>query len=155
MGEYVVCITAAAILLAILNRISGEEGSGSTLLRLAGGIFLTIIITQPLFGVDLSEIGRNAKEFYISGTRASDAGVSLAGGALSESISSQLETYIRDKAAAYNSDLRTEVTLDENFQPIYIRIKGNISPFAKTQLQNTIEADLGIAKENQLWISPP
>jgi hypothetical protein len=116
---------------------------------------MTLIIAQPVFDVNLTELCATARECYYIGTNASNTGVALASDALNESISDRVETYIKDKAAAYGSDLKAEVQLDENFQPRQVRIAGKISPYAKTQMQSTIEIDLGIAKENQLWINFP
>ena len=35
--------------------------------------------------------------------------------------------------------------------PVAARIKGNVSPFAKSKLMDMMEKDLGISKERQQW----
>jgi hypothetical protein len=36
--------------------------------------------------------------------------------------------------------------------PISVEIRGSVSPYGKQQLTKLLEEELGIAKENQLWI---
>jgi hypothetical protein len=35
--------------------------------------------------------------------------------------------------------------------PEYVRISGNVAPYAKQQLINIIARELGVAEENQIW----
>jgi hypothetical protein len=53
-----------------------------------------------------------------------------------------------------HADIQVEVTVSTDALPIPVgvRIIGNVSPYVRTKLQQTLAEDLGIAKENQVWI---
>ena len=70
-------------------------------------------------------------------------------------ISRQTQSYILDKAQALGAMIEAEVGLSDErpFVPVSVTIKGNLSPYARQVLENIIQNDLGIRKEDQLWIS--
>ena len=69
-------------------------------------------------------------------------------------IKKQVEAYILDKAHSLDIDIEVEVAFAElrPLVPDAVTIKGAVSPYAKLQLQQMIADDLGIPKENQMWI---
>ena len=71
-----------------------------------------------------------------------------------QGISDRVEAYILDKAAQYGAQLTVTVALGSDAIPLpqRVTIQGNISPYGKTQLQSWIAENLGIAKEDQVWI---
>ena len=71
-------------------------------------------------------------------------------------IKEQTEAYILEKASALNADITVSVKLALDTQyptPESVHIKGNISPYARRLLSQTIQDDLGIASEDQVWSS--
>ena len=70
---------------------------------------------------------------------------------MADIIKAETEAYILDKASQLNVELSVEVTIDEENIPTAVTLSGEVSPYARRQLQEIIESDLGIAKENQRW----
>ena len=68
-------------------------------------------------------------------------------------INQRLETYILDKADVWGTALTVSFqNYGENMMPEQVVLRGKVSPYVKAQLQQSITSDLGIAKENQIWI---
>ena len=76
----------------------------------------------------------------------------MAGEAEGNIIKSRVQAYILDKADSFGTSLEVEVILDQDHIPVSVELQGNISPYARAQLTEIIEEDLGIPKEHQLWI---
>lgn len=155
LGRYILSVTAAALILGILSSMLDQKGSTAALLRLVGGLFLTFTIIQPVAGFDMADIAAFAEDFYAEGEAAAASGEWIASQERSAIIKEGVTAYILDKAEAYGTCLTVEVSLDEAEIPVELRISGHVSPYAKAKLESTIETDLGISKENQLWTGQP
>ena len=154
LREYVISVAAAAIIVGILmNLTSGKDTSG-VLLRLIAGLFLAFTVIRPIAGLDIGNIGTYFTALSEDGTAAVTEGENLARDAYCSYIKSQTEAYILDKAEGYGAELTVEVYLNEGDKvvPAGVRLRGNVSPYGKACLQNMMEEELGILKENQLWI---
>ena len=151
LGRYVLSVSTAALICGILTGMA-ENGGKKELFRLLGGVFLTIVIIQPLSRVDL-----DALLDLSFASRETDAAVQtkekLAREAMADIIKAETEAYILDKAAALNASVTVEVILEERGTPIPVEavISGEVSPYARRRLENILQTELGIAKENQRW----
>ena len=74
---------------------------------------------------------------------------------LHRSIKQELEAYILDKAAALDLKIRVNVKLDDHPLPgpESVVIEGTVPPYQKQVLEDILQSELGISKENQQWIS--
>ena len=154
VGRYIVSVSAAAILCGILKSILPSKSTNATLLNLAYGIFLSLVAIQPLAKIDLDALPVIQDTYLAEAQAASAQGQFLAQDTLGDIIKSQAEAYILDKARKLNVNLVVEVTLSDGDPPAptSVRLTGKISPYAKGCLETTIQEDLGIPKENQIWI---
>lgn len=154
LGKYILSVTAAAMIVGIVSGCVDSKSGAGAMLRLIGGLFLTFTIIQPIARLDFTALTAFAEDFSIDGEAASAQGEIIAGDTLRGIIKSEMEAYILDKAGLYQTELTVEVTLslDDVPTPESVRLSGAVSPYAKTKLQQMIEEDLGIPKENQLWI---
>ena len=57
-----------------------------------------------------------------------------------------------DKAHSLGADIQVEVMLSNEQYPVpkQVRLKGDVAPYARTQLIKFLE-ELGISEENQIW----
>ena len=153
VGAYLLSVSAAAVLCGLVRYFLGKKGTSAALGTMVAGIFLLMTILSPLGDFD------NLKWEDITGRwqeEAADAaalGSAEAKKAQDAIIKQQLEAYILDKATEYHAQLQVEVTLSETGAavPVGVSLRGAVSPYAKQQLQEIIEKDLGISKENQQW----
>lgn len=155
LSRYVFSVIAAAFIFGILSVMLDQRGSTGTLLRLMGGLFLTFTILSPIVKMDFSGITDFLERFTVEGEFASADGEEMAAEEYRTIIIRQVEAYILDKANELGLNLTVEVTLSDDELPETVTIRGSAGTYAKLQLQQIIEADLGIAKENQRWIGQP
>lgn len=153
LGRYVISVIAAAMVLGILKGFLNEKSGASSLLQLMGGLFLAFTLLSPAADFDFSGLSGFMNAFSVDAEQAAAYGENLARDELETIIKNRVEAYILDKATAFQAELSVEVTLDDTQVPESVWLQGDISPYGKRQLQKMMEEDLGIAKENQRWIS--
>ena len=152
--QYILSVTAAAIISGILQRFCSGKGSAGAIIKMLSGIFLLYALVMPLTDLSFSKFHNIAADFREEAQQAVTEGEILGNKALREYISDQVAAYILDKAEQYNATLNITVILSEDLMPVptQVRIMGRISPYGKLRLQDIIESDLGISKEQQIWI---
>ncbi len=154
MGSYVLSVTAAATILGIVSSLVDGKSTAGAFIKLIGGLYLSVVIIQPLARFDFDALTDWTLRFSAEGDAVAADGRLLARDALATRIMSETEAYILDKACSYRADVRADVTLsgDDIPVPVAVTICGSFSPIAKAQLQRTIETELDIPKEDQKWI---
>lgn len=154
LREYILSVTAAAILCGILRTLIGEKGTAAGIVKLICGLYLAFTVIRPVAQVELSEFSFFTAEIAEDAQEAVNAGEDFVRDSVSHIIKSETEAYILDKARTYGAEIQVEVILSDATQPIpeKIKIKGALSPYVKTQLQSMITEDLGIPKENLSWM---
>lgn len=117
------------------------------------GLVLAVIVLHPISGLQMEDLAFDLLPSAGEGERMADRGEKITRQAMADIIKSRTEAYILDKAAALEGSLTVKVTLSEDDipVPVGVTLSGNLSPYARSQLTNVIEKDLGISKENQLW----
>lgn len=151
--EYILSVTCAAILCAVLGSFFEKKGTVGILLKLIGGLFLAFTVVRPLLHIELADFTSVIQVYADDAEAAAVFGENYARDEISTIIKAEAEAYILDKAQSLGAELTAEVTLGSEDVPLPVTVvlKGSISPYAKTILVNAIEEDLGIAKENQVW----
>lgn len=154
LSQYLLRIISAAMILGILTGIIDKKTSSGALLRLIGGIFLALVMLQPLLHFDWSVLTSFAEDYTLDAYQAAIVGESLAREEYRAIIKAETEAYILDKACSYGQELTVEVTLSKDDPPVpeAVCIQGNVSPYAKSMLSNDLQENLMIRKEDQLWI---
>lgn len=151
--EYILCITAAAILCACVRSIVGEKGGAAQVLKLVCGLFLAFTAVRPIADIEIRDFGVFTADIQSQANAAALSGESYARESMADIIKSETEAYILDKAQDLNASIHVSVSvLDDDLTPGQVQIFGHISPYAKGQLQQIIERDLGISKEDQIWM---
>lgn len=157
LRSYILSVTAAALIFGIVSSFVDPKSSAGGLVKLIGGLYLTFVAIQPLANFDFDALEDFWQIISVDGRAVSTAGENLAKDAMADIIKDRTEAYILDKAGLYRAEISAEVTLsdDEIPVPVSVTIRGNISPYAKARLESTIETELDIPKENQVWIGTP
>lgn len=152
LREYMISVVAVAVICGCITSIP-QKGLNKELVKQLCGIFLVLTMIRPVFGWELSDF----TDFLIVDQKAASQaaldGEKLAFNDYAHIIKTETEAYILDKATALNASIDVEVTLDcaDIPVPVSVRISGEISPYAKQQLERVMENDLNITKENQKW----
>ena len=153
LSEYLLSVTGAAMISSVVLRLLEGRGSTAMVGKMVAGIFMALVVISPLSQVRISDVLDLMPDVTADAQEAAAAGEASAKNALAQSISTQLETYILDKAVQLGATLTVQVELTEDAIPIpcSVRLQGTISPYAKSKLQSIIRDELGIEKENQIW----
>lgn len=150
LRQYILGVTAAAMLCGAALSLS-PEGTSRELLRLLGGIVLTVCLLRPLAGGGFSLELPEPDPWQ--GEQIAAEGEKEAREALNRIIKSETEAYILDKAAALEASVEVEITLDQGDPPLPrdAVIRGRVSPYARGRLESILSSELGITKEHQQW----
>lgn len=152
LGSYVLSVISAAIIVAIISSFFDGKSGTAGIIKLVSGLFLTFVVISPLTKLDFSDVNAYLEQFALEGEESAAVGENLAHEAEADIINSRVQAYILDKADLLGAQLDVEVVLDRNNIPVSVKLEGDISPYAKAQMAETITEDLGISKEQQLWI---
>ena len=151
--SYILTITAAGILCAIVKNFSSGKAS-ERMLSLTCGVFLILAAIRPGFSVDLSDWDGSLRDYRIAAQRLQEDTEEKIQRQADGIIVSQTAAYIVDKGTALGADLEVEVVLkaQNGYRvPESVRISGSYSPYIKSQMESILERDLGILKERQEW----
>ena len=153
VGAYLLSVSAAALLCGLVRYFLGKKGTSAAVGNMVAGIFLLVTIISPLTGLDNLKLENITDRWQAEAADAAALGSNEAKKAQDAIIKQQLEAYILDKATEYHADLQVDITLSKtgNAVPVAVSLQGAVAPYAKQQLQQMIEQDLGISKENQQW----
>lgn len=150
--SYILSVTAAAILCAMVTALAGKGGTLSALLKLMTGVVMAAVVISPLVKVSAVNLNRYLDSLNLDAVAAVEAGTNSAREQIQARIKEQLESYILDKAAGLSVDMSVDVVLDgETMLPASVIIEGRASPYARTVMENILQEDLGIPLEALTW----
>ena len=155
LRDYVFHITATALICAVVLRFARGSGAAKMIIRLLCGIVLAYSIIQPVKQIDFFSLDEFALEFQQDAQQAALWGKNESVAAWAQGITQGVEAYILEKAKAMDVDLAVEVELSEDEIPVPVAVSlwGDVAPYVKSVLSDTISQDLNIPKEKQTWIS--
>ena len=151
--EYLVSVTAAALLCGIIRSLAGEMSGSGGLLVLICGIFLALTVIRPLKELDLKDISILPADLMAEAQSVSAQGAEYTREASEQIIKQRCEAYVLDKARELEAQIRVEIELSREGDPIPVssRVTGELSPYAKGKLSRILKTDLGIPEEDQQW----
>ena len=151
LRQYIIAVTVAAILCGMVKSISEKAASGK-IIKLICSLFLGFTVLKPITQIDLAQLAEVSLPYADEAVQAAAVGENLSRDALMDIIKTETEAYILDKAAAMNVSLEVSVTVEGDPPvPAAAQLSGEVSPYAKQQLERILWEDLGISKENQEW----
>ena len=146
MSGYILSVTAAAVLAAILRCLAAGK-----LTKLLTGLFLAVTVLSPLVRLEIPDPARWLEDYMADGEAAAQAGEKKAKEYSAVIISAEMEAYILDKAASLGCVLDAEVRLDDGGLPESVTLSGNLSPADKAELTRILGRDLGLGEEALVW----
>lgn len=154
LRQYIIAVTAAAMICGIIKSTSKENNASATILRLIAGIFMTVTVLSPVVRLDLRGLPDLGEDFMEQAMAAVALGEEVTADEINTIITEQTQAYILDKAESFGARLEVEVQIarDGTYRPKAVTLRGSVSPYAKSRLQQIIEEDLQISKEDQQWI---
>ena len=152
LRQYVLQLTIAALSCGIIN-VLVKESSFRDIIKFICGLFLAMTALRPLTRIDLALLDDWSHQYSENAAEAVSAGENFARDATADIIKAECEAYILDKAAELETQVTVTVTLSDDSPPIPVAvfISGKVTPYVRLRLEEMIQQDLGITKENQLW----
>ena len=150
LRAYLLRMLWAAMVCGILNRM--VKGSGcAPVIRLLCGVFLTVVLVQPLCGLSFEEPLRWTEDLNALGAEIVEQGSREAQAQKEAIIKARLEAYIVEKAAQAGASVTADITLGGDGLPRAVTVTGALSPAAKRQLRQVMTEALGIPEVRQQW----
>lgn len=154
MKGYLVGLTAAAILAALIRRAApqGGEGRGA---RLGAGLLVLICMLGPLGKLNVTAGAKQVARWSYTPVMEADEVARESNRLMESLISRAAETYILDKAQAMELTCSAEVAVRlKNQYPIpwSVTIRGHGNQSQKKALTDAIASELGIPEERQEWV---
>lgn len=154
MKEYLVGLTGAAILAALIRRVApkGAEGRGA---RLGAGLLVLICMLGPLGKLNVAAGAKRMARWSYTPVMEADEVARESNRLMESLISEAAETYILDKAQAMELTCSAEVSVRLKKQypiPWSVVIHGHGTQSQKKALTEAIASELGIPEERQEWL---
>ena len=150
--QYLLSILICALICGAVSQILMDT-KRRQLVRMICGIVIAISIFYPLTKVKLEKYIQIPDADWIEADYYISAGEKLSFMEQEKCIQTYCETYILDKAKELDAEIAVEIYLDEEKVPRFVQIECAAPSKVQNELQRILETDLGIAKENQKWIS--
>ena len=148
--DYLLSVTAAALICGIVSCLAGKSGNISKLLKLLCGLFLTAAVISPAVNMKIDDLSTFTDRLAVDADLAVARGEEVASNEMEKIIKEKTEAYILDKAKSLGTDLEIEITLAD-MVPAGVTLTGDISPYARASLSASIAQDFGIPPEEQIW----
>ena len=148
--EYILSVIGCVLFCGILSNLVSDLRF-QKLIRLISGTLLSLVILGKLPSIDIAESLRFetamfSPEVYV------DLGKQVAQKEQERCIKEACESYISNKANEKGRMIASEVYLDDQMRPYRAQMYGQVDTELQSELEGVLEKDLGITKENQLWI---
>ena len=154
MRAYLIQITAAAILAALIRKLAPKSGAGRGA-RLGAGLLVLLCLLQPVQRFVRDGSALFSKDWGQIDPMTTDAVEQEANRLMESLISDQAEAYILDKARAMGLEAEVTVTtrLEDRYPvPWSVTIRGSPTGQQKAALESEIQEALGIPPERQEWL---
>lgn len=153
MKAYLLRLTAAALLAAVVRRAAPSGGPG-TAARLGAGLLVLMTAVGPLGEVSLMDAARSVAVWSYGDALTTQTVDRAANSLMDGLISETAEAYILDKARGMGVEMTAQVTtaLQEGYPvPWGVSCQGDYSEMEKQELSRLISTELGIPENRQEW----
>lgn len=153
VSNYLLTVIAGSVICTLIICIIGKKNHYYGIIKLLLGLFLAITVISPWTNLNFNNISYHFSQFHADGSSAVGNGTTMANNAMGELIKQNAEAYILDKANSMGANVDVEITVSDGSPPVPIGvvIRGVVAPYIKGRLQQMLEKDFEITKENQLW----
>ena len=150
LREYLLRLLWAALVCGVVNR-TAKGSVCAPVIRLLCGVFLTVVLVQPLCGLSFEEPLRWTEDWNALGAEIAEQGSREAQTQKEAVIKTRLEAYIVEKADQAGASVSADITLDDDGLPRAVTVTGALSPAVKGRLKRMLTQELGIPEVRQQW----
>ena len=143
-------LTAVSALLALAEPLV-TQGGIRRVLRLTGGVLMTLILLQPVLRIDLEDLDLSLQLHQRETEDLREEYVRQQEAALRTGIEQELASYIWDKARELGIDCQVRVTAETGEDGVPLPAEVAVDAPYSEELSAVIQKDLGVPRENQMW----
>ena len=151
LRSYILSISATAMLCTLAIQIVGQKGTSSVVIQMVCGMLIAFSVIKPLGQISLPNVQEYANSLDKKVSAAVETGVNQTKELINLRITESTVSYVQSKASELGASLSVRISLDQNSIPVQIELTGKIAPNAKSVLEEIIQTDFGIRKEDQIW----
>lgn len=153
LREYLIGVIAAALLCGIVTSLIDTKGALGFSIKLIAGLLMLLSVVRPWVSLSMDNLLGWTDHVIADGSDYVASGQMMAEDVYRAGIKEQLEAYIVDEAKTFGCELSVEIILSGGDVPVpeQVRLKGDVSPYAKQSLTNFLTQQLGIDREDQIW----
>ena len=151
LPSYILSISATAMLCTLAIQIVGQKGTSSVVIQMVCGMLIAFSVIKPLGQISLPNVQEYANSLDKKVSAAVETGVNQTKELINLRITESTVSYVQSKASELGASLSVRISLDQNSIPVQIELTGKIAPNAKSVLEEIIQTDFGIRKEDQIW----
>lgn len=151
LRSWLLGVVACALLVSACEQLT-DGGTMKKIVRFVGGMLLMLALLRPLLRIDLTDLAVNAGAYREAVAQLEEELGAQRQRELSARIAAQTGAYIEDKAASLGASIRAVVTTEE-LGGIPLPVSVTLYGEENAEISAYIERELGIAKEDQLWIT--
>ena len=151
LRQWLLGVVSCAFLVSLLDQLT-PEGSVRKLARFSGGLVLILCMLRPLGTAEPWELALDLDGLSADRAALEEQYRDVSGQSLAAVIAERTGAYIEDKADELGLSVRAKVKTEEEDGvplPVSVTLYGT----ENAALADYIERELGIAKEDQLWIT--
>lgn len=151
---YILSITAAAVICALVIKISDSNHTSGKIIKVVCGVFMSVTLLSPLKDLNFNSYTEYFEFYQTAAFEQAADGQELANEATRELIKEKTEAYILLEGDKLDINIDVEVNLSESNPPVpcSVVIQGEASPYHKQLLITYIQNELGIIQENLQWM---
>jgi len=149
--EYLLSVVAISAICGCLRFVFSGKLAAWPWIRFLCGILLACTVIKPILSLDAGTISFNYQTYKDEGSQIVQTAQEAAFREITSGIKQKTQSYILDKANAWEVVLDVDVTVSD-MVPSAVTIRGAVSPYVKTVLSKWITEQLGIPREAQEWI---
>ena len=151
LRSYILSIAATAMLCTLAIQIVGQKGTSAVVIQMVCGMLIAFSVIKPMGQISLPDFKEYTNSLDKKVSAAVETGVNQTKELINLRITESTVSYVQSKASELGASLSVRISLDQDSIPVQIELTGKISPNAKSVLEEIIQTDLGIRKEDQIW----
>lgn len=154
LREYLIGVTVSAILCGIVTAMAGGKGFLGSDMKLLTGLLMALALVSPWVNIPLDRLFGWTEDIEADAEVIVQQGENSGQETYRQVIKQRLESYIQDEAQELGLELSVSLTLAPEGTPLPVaaELSGNISPYLKEKMTLFLTNELGIAREDQIWI---
>lgn len=153
LAAYIFSVICASGVCAIIAAVVPTGNATGKLIRIVCGVFMVVTFLSPVKTFDFNHAFRSLNSIQVDASKSVTYGRELSEEALSAIIIDKTKAYILQEANRMDIAIEATVELSGENPPVPYKvvIMGNVSPYHKQLLINTLTNNLGISQENIIW----